>query len=107
MAFRIWLSGWSVPAGSIDVGGAGAFKTSSSTIRPPGPVPVMVARSIPRSAASDFARGEAMIRISSELAGKAGTGPTAAGALVLVPPPADGAAGIRFVKAEVLYSFGP
>ena len=107
MAFRIWLSGWSTPADSICVGGAGAFTTSSSTIRPPGPVPVMVERSIPRSAARVFARGETMTRVPCGLAGEVGAGPAAGGMLVLVPPPTDGAAVIVSVNAEVISSSAP
>src|SRR5436853_7645780 len=76
MAFRIWLSGRS--AAPIERGKpvAPAFMTSSSTIRPPGPEPVTVERSIPRSAAMALARGDALIRSfsSPKLEGGPGAG---------------------------------
>src|SRR6185436_10131524 len=107
MAFRIWLSGWSVPADRLCVVGTGAFMTSCSTIRPPGPVPAMVERSMPLSAAIAFARGEAETRVSSLPLGKVGVGPAAGGTVGIVPAPIDGAAVIASLNAWLMSSSAP
>src|SRR6185436_20267717 len=73
-------------------------------MRPLGPVPLIVERLIPRSAARAFARGEAGTRVPSWLLDEAGAGPAAGGALVLASPPAVGAAAILSVNAGVMSS---
>src|SRR5262245_18654186 len=50
-----------VVAGAAVAGAVDAARTSRSTMRPPGPLPVTVRRSIPSSIASDLASGDARI----------------------------------------------
>src|SRR5258705_3532122 len=50
-------------AGAAEVLSAPIFRTSSSVMRPSGPLPATLVRSTPRSAASRFARGDAITRL--------------------------------------------
>ena len=63
------LAGWAAGAAP-----GLAFSTSSLTMRPPGPEPWMVDRSMPLSAAIFLASGEALMRSPVEAVGAAGAG---------------------------------